>query len=97
MHSNWTAMFAGVPDFHAAVVHSVDDGNTTWSEWNWAGTRTDGQPFEMRGVTIFEITDGLITDGRLFMEELERQHGGIAEAVQALSGHRPQDPTDQDR
>jgi ketosteroid isomerase-like protein len=90
MHANWAAMFAGIPDFHAEVLRSVDDGDTTWSEWSWAGTRTDGQPFDMRGVTIFEVEDGLITGGRLYMEELERQEAGIAEAVQTLSGRLPE-------
>ena len=92
MHANWAAMFAGIPDFHAEVVRSVDDGNATWSEWTWAGTRTDGQPFDMRGVTIFEIEDGLITAGRLFMEETEREDVGIAETVQTLSGRLPEGP-----
>ena len=90
MHANWAAMFAGIPDFHAEVLRSVDDGDTTWSEWSWAGTRTDGQPFDMPGVTIFEVEDGLITGGRLYMEELERQEAGIAEAVQTLSGRLPE-------
>ena len=93
MHANWAAMFAGIPDFHAEVLRSVDDGDTTWSEWSWAGTRTDGQPFDMRGVTIFEVEDGLITGGRLYMEELERQDVGIAQAVKKLTGRLPDQPT----
>ena len=32
----------------------------TWTEWRWSGTRSDGQSFEMRGVTLFEITDDRI-------------------------------------
>jgi limonene-1,2-epoxide hydrolase len=89
MHANWAAMFAGIPDFHAEVVRSADDGNALWSEWTWAGTRTDGQPFDMRGVTIFEIEDGLMTGGRLYMEEVEREDVGIAETVQTLTGRLP--------
>ena len=77
MHANWAAIFAGVPDFHAEVLRSADDG----------------RPFDMRGVTIFEIEDGLITSGRLFMQELERGDVGIAEAVQTLTGRRPDRPT----
>ena len=97
MHANWAAIFAGIPDFHAELLRSVDDGNATWSEWTWVGTRTDGQPFDMRGVTIFELEDGLITGGRLYMEELEREDVGIAEAVQTLTGRRldqPKGPAD---
>ena len=93
MHANWAAIFAVIPDFHAEVLRSVDDGNTTWSEWSWAGTRTDGQPFDMRGVTIFQMEDGLITGGTLYMEELERQDVGIAEAVQTLTGRLPEQST----
>ncbi|MDF9750541.1 nuclear transport factor 2 family protein [Arthrobacter sp. ES3-54] len=93
MHANWAAIFAGIPDFHAEVLRSVDDGNTTWSEWSWAGTRTDGQPFDMRGVTIFEMEDGFITGGTLYMEELEREAVGIAETVQTLTGRLPEQST----
>ena len=52
MRANWEAMFTGIPDFHAAVTRSVQDGDTTWIEWHWSGTRSDGQPFEVRGVTL---------------------------------------------
>ncbi|MFF2246621.1 nuclear transport factor 2 family protein [Arthrobacter sp. NPDC058130] len=93
MHANWAAMFAGIPDFHAEVLRSVDDANTTWSEWTWAGTRTDGQPFDMRGVTIFEIEDGLIAGGSLYMEELEGEAVGIAETVEKLTGRLPDQPS----
>ena len=65
MRANWAAMFAGIPDFHAESISSVDDGDTTWSEWSWTGNRTDGKPFHVRGVTIFSIKDNLITAGRL--------------------------------
>lgn len=60
MHNNWQAMFAGVPEFHAELVRSVDDGNTTWSDWSWSGTRADGQDFQVRGVTLFEIANDQI-------------------------------------
>lgn len=89
MRANWEAMFAGVPDFHAEIRQSVQDGNTTWAEWRWSGTRSDGQPFAMRGVTLFEITGGQIVAGRLYMEEAERDVAGIEQAVEHLSGRRP--------
>ena len=73
MRANWEAMFAGVPDFHAEIRQSVQDGNTTWAEWRWSGTRSDGQ----------------IVAGRLYMEEAERDVAGIEQAVEHLSGRRP--------
>src|SRR5215831_15042901 len=81
--------FAGVPDFHAEICRSVQHGDTTWTEWRWSGTRSDGQAFAMRGVTLFEITDDQIVAGRLYLEEVERDVAGIEEAVEGLSGHRP--------
>lgn len=89
MHANWQAMFAGIPDFRAELVRSVDDRDTTWSEWSWSGNRADGQDFRVRGVTLFEIKDGQITAGRLYMEDVEPEAESIEEAVQSLSGLRP--------
>jgi ketosteroid isomerase-like protein len=91
MRANWEAMFAGIPDFHATVTRSVQQGDTTWSEWQWSGTRRDGQAFEVRGVTLFEITDGQIVAGRLYLEDVEKQVVGIEDAVESLSGRRPQE------
>jgi len=94
MRANWEDMFAGVPDFHAEICRSVQDGETVWTEWRWWGTRSDGQAFGMRGVTLFEIVDDQIVAGRLYMEEVERDVVGIEQTVEALSGHRPR-PTQQ--
>src|SRR5690242_14691503 len=89
MLANWEAMLAGIPDFHAEICRWVQDGDTTWTEWRWSGTRSDGQAFEMRGVTLFEIANDQIVAGRLYMEDVERDVTGIEQAVEALSGRRP--------
>ena len=94
MRANWEAMFAGVPDFRAEICRSVQDGDTTWTEWRWSGSRSDGQAFEMRGVTLFEITGDQIAAGWLYLEEVERKVVGIEQAVEVLSGRRPR-PTQQ--
>jgi ketosteroid isomerase-like protein len=83
MLANWEAMFAGIPDFRAEICRSVQDGDMTWTEWRWSGTRSDGQSFEMRGVTLFEIADDQIVAGRLYMEDVERDVAGIEQAVEA--------------
>ena len=89
MLANWEAMFAGIPDFRAEICRSVQDDEMTWTEWRWSGTRSDGQSFEMRGVTLFEIADDQIVAGRLYMEDVERDVAGIEQAVEGLSGRRP--------
>ena len=88
MRANWEAMFAGIPDFRAEIRRSAQAGDTTWTEWRWSGTRGDRQPFEMRGVTLFEIADDQIVAGWLYLEELEKV-AGIEQAVETLSGRRP--------
>ena len=89
MLANWEAMLAGIPDFRAEIRRSVQDGDTTWTEWRWSGTRGDGQVFEMRGVTLFEVTDGQVVAGRLYLEDVERDVVSIEQAVEDLSGRRP--------
>ena len=89
MRANWEAMFAGIPDFHAEACRSVQDADTTWTEWAWSGTRNDGQTFDVRGVTLFEIAGDQIVAGRLYMEDVERDVASIEQAVEALSGRRP--------
>jgi limonene-1,2-epoxide hydrolase len=90
MEANWRAMFDGIPDFHAEMVRSVQDGETVWTEWRWTGNRGDGEPFEMRGVSLFEVQQDQIVAGRLYMEEVAREDPGIGDVVQELSGRRPQ-------
>ena len=89
MRANWEAMFAGIHDFHAEIRRSVQDGDTTWTEWRWSGSRHDGQAFAMRGVTLFENSGDQIVAGRLYLEEVEREAVGIEQAVEALSGRQP--------
>ena len=82
--ANWTSVFAGVPDFTAELVASSVDGDTEWGEWHWRGTHTDGSPFAMSGVTIFVVRDGLVAEGRLYMEPVELSGEDIDAAVETL-------------
>jgi limonene-1,2-epoxide hydrolase len=91
MAANWRAMFDGIPDFHAEIVRSVQDAETVWTEWHWTGSRIDGEPFEMRGVTLFEVQQDQIVAGRLYLEEVDRDEARIQDVVQELSGRRPPD------
>ena len=81
---NWSSVFEGVPNFSSELVASAAQGNTEWGEWDWRGHHLDGSPFAMRGVTILVIRDGLIAEGRLYMEPVETGSGDIATAVQEL-------------
>jgi ketosteroid isomerase-like protein len=86
---NWEAVFAGVPDFRAEVIASSAGDDVEWGEVEWRGRHTDGSPFAMRGVLILTTRDGLVAEGRLYVEPVERA-GDIEDAVDEL--YRPPRP-----
>jgi ketosteroid isomerase-like protein len=81
---NWTSVFQGVPDFSARLVAWARDGDTVWGEWDWSGRHADGSAFAMRGVTVLALREGLIAEGRLYMEPVEEADSTIEEAVEDL-------------
>ena len=58
VRQNWSQIFAGVPNLQARLPRMAVDGDTVWTEWDIAGTRSDGAAFLMRGVSIFGVADG---------------------------------------
>ena len=85
VEKNWSAMFEGIPDFHAELLSTATEGDTVWAEWRWAGTRANEAPLDMRGVTLFEIKNGQIVSGRLYMEEVEEAGADVGETVRRLA------------
>src|SRR3954451_16861097 len=76
VRENWSAVFAGVPDFRSQLVRSSQDGDTVWSEWHWEGTQTGGETLEMAGVMIVGVRDERIAWARLYVEPVEREGAG---------------------
>jgi hypothetical protein len=68
VRKNWSTIFHDIPNFHSDLLRSAVEGDTTWAEWHWFGTRRDGTPFGMRGVTIIGIQADRIEWARLYME-----------------------------
>jgi ketosteroid isomerase-like protein len=83
---NWSAVFAGVPDFRSELLRSAVDGDTIWSEWHWRGTQSDGSQLEMAGVIVCRVRDGQIAWARLYMELVEQAGAGIESAVRRMTG-----------
>ena len=71
VRTNWATFFEAVPDLRAELLRSTEQGEVVWAEWHWRGTRRDGTPLDMRGVTLFGVRDDCIVWGRLYMEETE--------------------------
>ena len=85
VEKNWRALFRATPDFHADVLGLAVETDTVWTEWHWTGTRAEGAPLDMRGVTLFRIANGRIVSGRLYMEETEEAGANIDETVRHLA------------
>lgn len=68
VRKNWSTIFQEIPDFHSQLLSSAVEGNTTWAEWHWFGTRRDRTQFGMRGVTILGVQADRIDWARLYME-----------------------------
>jgi len=81
VRANWSAIFAGVPDFRAELVRAGVVGDVEWSEWHWQGTE-----LEMAGVIVFGVRDGRAAWARLYVEPVEQAGAGIEAAVRDMAG-----------
>lgn len=84
VHENWSAVFAGVPDFRAELLATCRDRDVEWGEVSWHGHHGDGAVFAMRGVFIATVRDGLIANARLYVEPVEQREEDIRAAVEQL-------------
>ncbi len=86
VRTNWSQIFAAVPDIRARVVRSSLDGDTLWTEWDMAGTRADGVPFLMRGVVIFGLAGDTIASARFYLEPVEDTSGDVNTHTRRVTG-----------
>ena len=86
VRANWSAVFAGVPDFRAELVASAVGSDAAWTEWRWHGTQSDGSRLDMAGVIVMGVHDSSISWARLYVEPVEAAGEGIDAAVREMSG-----------
>lgn len=86
VRANWSAMLAGIPDFHSEILRSAVEGDTVFVEVHWTGTKAGGAPFEERGVLIMGVRDDRVAWGRLYAEEVERKGADIDAVVRRMAG-----------
>ena len=101
VRENWSHILAAVPDLSAVLVRwgtsAPADPSTVWAEWDWSGTRHDGQGMRMRGVTVLGTgragPDGAGTDvirwTRFYMEDVDAESIAVTAAVQRTVGSAP--------
>jgi limonene-1,2-epoxide hydrolase len=86
VRTNWTRIFAGLPDVSAAVLRTAVDGEVVWSEWELTGHRPDGVEQILRGVIIFGTGGDRFTWGRFYLEPVDPGDGGVDRAVGRIAG-----------
>jgi ketosteroid isomerase-like protein len=82
---NWSMIFTTVPDLRVELVSAAHDGDTCWAEWLYTGTRTDGTPHLMRGVTIIKV-DGAsrLREARFYVDFVDSGGTSISEHLRAM-------------
>jgi hypothetical protein len=78
---NWEQIFAALPDLRTRVIDSAVVGDVVWTEQEHLGTRADGTRHVMRGVVIFRVSAGLVTQARFYLEPLDAGSDRVDEAV----------------
>lgn len=91
VRTNWSRIFAAVPNIQAHVVRSTVDGDTLWTEWDIAGDRADGERFLMRGVAIFGLQDDTIASSRFYLEPVEDTSGDVNAHTRRVTGSTDHD------
>jgi ketosteroid isomerase-like protein len=86
VRTNWTQIFTAVPDLESRLLRSTVTSETAWAEWEWSGTRRDGAPHLMRGVTILGVHDGDASWARFYMEPVDQGGPDVDEAVRQVLG-----------
>jgi ketosteroid isomerase-like protein len=97
VRQNWSQIFAGVPDLRARLLRMAVDGDKVWTEWDMAGTRSDGAVFLMRGVSIFGVADGRLAWVRFYLEPVEETSGDVNAHTRRVVGTTVTAPVEEAR
>jgi ketosteroid isomerase-like protein len=85
---NWTMIFESVPDLELDLRNASYEDERCWVEWEYRGTRVDGTPHLMRGVTIVDVDeDGRLAAARFFVDYVDQAEISIEEHLASLNGN----------
>jgi len=70
VRQRWQRNLDRMPDLRAEIVGGITAGDDAWVEFRWSGTRTGGQPWEVRGVAIYTVRDDRIASVRLYLDQV---------------------------
>ncbi|MBA2390177.1 MAG: nuclear transport factor 2 family protein [Geodermatophilaceae bacterium] len=84
---NWTQILGSVADLRVELLRgTTDDDGAEWAEWSWSGTRADGGPMRMAGVTILGGPGERIGWARFYLEPIEQAGPTVTAAVDDVVG-----------
>lgn len=86
VRSNWSQIFAAVPDVRTDIVAATVSGDDAWSEWEFSGQRVDGEPFLMRGVIIITANGDRASRARFYLEPVDAAPDDADSAVRRHVG-----------
>ena len=81
VRQNWQTIFGAVPDIAVELVSAAVDGEVVWTEQEMRGRRRDGEPHLLRGVFIFRVSEGLIRQGRMYLEPVTEDAPSVLDAL----------------
>lgn len=84
VRTNWTRLFAGIPDISATVLRTALDGPVVWTEWELGGHRPDGVQQVLRGVIIFGTDAVGFEWARFYLEPVEADGADVDAAVGSI-------------
>jgi ketosteroid isomerase-like protein len=83
--ANWTMVFDAVPDLELDLRNASYEEGRCWAEWEYRGTRTDGTPHLMRGITIVDLDGaGRLASARFFVDYVDQAEISIGEHLARL-------------
>jgi ketosteroid isomerase-like protein len=86
VRTNWSAIFAAIPDFRGEVLRHAADGDTVFAELHWTGTKADGSRLDDRGVFIAGVRGDRIAWARIYVDEVHGDAGDVEQAVRRMAG-----------
>lgn len=84
VRTNWSRIFAGLPDIKATVTRYTVEDDVVWSEWDLRGHRADGTQQMLRGVIIFGTTGAGFAWARFYLEPVDEGEGDVDAAVRNI-------------
>jgi hypothetical protein len=81
LRKNWSQILGGIPDLTAELKGWAANGEVVWTEWEWRGTRRDGIPSVMRGVTIQGLRGDVVAWVHFYMEPVEESGAGVEQSI----------------